>query len=36
MRLTPARMLAMFAAFVILAGVVVGRFFQLQVIRHEY
>jgi cell division protein FtsI (penicillin-binding protein 3) len=36
MRLTSARMLAMFAAFVILAGVIVGRFFQLQVIRHEH
>ena len=36
MRLTSVRMLAMFAAFVILAGVVVGRFFQLQVIRHDH
>ncbi len=36
MRLTSVRMLAVFAAFVILAGVVVGRFFQLQVIKHGY
>lgn len=36
MRLTSARMLAMFAAFVLLAGFVLGRFFQLQVIRHDY
>jgi cell division protein FtsI (penicillin-binding protein 3) len=36
MRLTSVRMLAMFAAFVILAGVVVGRFFQLQVIKHKH
>jgi cell division protein FtsI (penicillin-binding protein 3) len=36
MRLTSVRMLAMFAAFVILAGVVVGRFFHIQVIKHEH
>jgi cell division protein FtsI (penicillin-binding protein 3) len=29
-------MLAMFAAFVVLAGFVLGRFFQLQIIRHEH
>ncbi|MGD9140226.1 MAG: penicillin-binding protein [bacterium] len=36
MRLTSARMLAMFAAFLVLAGLVLGRFFQLQVIKHDY
>jgi cell division protein FtsI (penicillin-binding protein 3) len=35
-RLSSVRMLAMFAAFVILAVVIVGRFFQLQVIRHDH
>ena len=36
MRLTSVRMLAMFAAFVILAGAIVGRFFHIQVIKHEH
>ncbi len=36
MRLSSARMLAMFAAFVVLAVLVLGKFFRLQIIEHEY
>jgi cell division protein FtsI (penicillin-binding protein 3) len=35
MRLTAARMLVMFAAFVVLAAVVTARFFDLQILKHE-